>query len=976
MQNTKYTDELRQHSREYGSLPFWSWNDRLEPERLRAQIRDMHELGMNGFFMHARSGLETEYLSDEWYGAIKVCVDEAKKLGMEPWAYDENGWPSGFAGGKLLDDPYNHAKFIKSAVKDSFDPDALAVYVIKDGRSRRVSAPEAGVDSYFCVYKHSDPTYVDTLNDIVTRKFIEATHEDYKARLGDAFGTEMPGFFTDEPQYFRYATVWSDILPEEFREYYGYDIFSALDAMFTDFEGAQEFRYDYWRLAHELFINNFIKVIYDWCEANNCRLTGHAVEETFLAGQMWCCGGIMPFYEYEHIPGIDHLGRNYDQGIASKQLGSAAAQLGKEKVLSEMFACCGWDVSPLELKRIAESQYVAGINLMCQHLYPYSERGQRKRDYPAHYSQHLPWQKQMKHFDEYFNRLGYTLSRGTEIAPVLLLHPIHSCWLNYKREPDGITVAELDESLRKVSWDLYDRHIDFHYGDEDLMRKHGRVEDGKLIIGRQSYSCVVLPKLYSLDASTAKLLREFAAQGGRFVLTDAAPDRIDGRTVDPGALDFLKSNTDIDTLAAESELRVSTRLHDVRAMLRRTERGRLAFVVNLTGETVKGVRIGLTGAAHLNVLDLEEGVFRRVETSCCEKCGSLRTELDLEPGQSVLITEFEGENELEPIVRSASIRLDRPFASVTKPQNMLPLDHARISYDGVNFEENRPIQLVRDILYRTRYAGDLWLRFEFSVKELPAEVCIAVEPMRIREITANGTSVTLTGSGWFDPSFLTADITPLLRPGVNDVTVKVNYFQRDYVYYVLYGGVSETLRNCLLFDTELETMYLFGHFGVDTSAGNFEEGPKNSLIYTGPIALTREPASIALADIPRSGYPFFAGCVEFETTVDYKPGDPTELTLKGRYSVAEIFVNGRFAKALMFSEHVNLAAWLRTGENVLRVRLVNSNRNLMGPHHNTDPEPLALGPIQFSYEGHWSEDGKCGWYHERYALVKFGAVTE
>ena len=976
MRNTKYVDELKTRSREYGSLPFWSWNDRLEPERLKAQIRDMHELGMNGFFMHARSGLETEYLSDEWYDAIKVCVDEAKRLGMEPWAYDENGWPSGFAGGKLLDDPYNHAKFLKAETKDHFDPEALAVYIIKDGVSRRVTGAEAGADNYFCVYRCTDPTYVDTLNDIVTRKFIAATHEDYKARLGDAFGTEMPGFFTDEPQYFRYATVWSDILPEKFRESYGYDIYSALDAMFTDFDGAQEFRYDYWRLAHELFINNFIKVIYDWCEANNCRVTGHAVEETYLAGQMWSCGGIMPFYEYEHIPGIDHLGRNYDQGIASKQLGSAAAQLGKKKALSEMFACCGWDVSPLELKRIAESQYVAGINLMCQHLYPYSERGQRKRDYPAHYSQHLPWQKQMKHFDEYFNRLGYTLSRGSEIAPVLMLHPVHSCWLNYKRELDAATVAELDESLRGVSWALYDRHIGFHYGDEDLMRRYGRVEDGKLIVGQQSYTCVVLPKIYSLDASTAKLLREFAAQGGRFVLTDAAPERIDGRIAAPGMLDFLKSNTDLDTLAAESELRVSTRLHDVRAMLRRTERGRLAFVVNLTGETVKGVRIGLKGAAHLNILDLEEGVFRRVEADRCEKCGALRTELDLEPGQSVVVTEFEGEDELDPVVRSAPIKLDRPFTSVTKPQNMLPLDHARISYDGVNFEADRPIELVRDILYRTRYAGELWLRFEFEVKELPALVNVAVEPMNLLGLTVNGAPLEFSGSGWFDPSFLTAGITSLLHTGVNDVTVKLNYFQRDYVYYVLYGGVSETLRNCLLFDTEIETIYLYGHFGIDTGAGSFEKGPKNSLIYTGPRAICAAPESIDMADITRSGYPFFAGSVEFETSVEYVPGAPSELTLRGRYSVAEIFVNGRFAKALMFSDHVNLAPYLREGVNTLRVRLVNSNRNLMGPHHNTDPEPYILGPVQFSYEKQWTEDGQCSWYHDRYALVWFGAETE
>ena len=88
--------KIRETAPSYGSIPFWSWNDRLEEGELRRQIGRMQELGMSGFFMHARGGLETEYLSDEWFHAVNVCIDEAKKRGMEAWAYDENGWPSGF----------------------------------------------------------------------------------------------------------------------------------------------------------------------------------------------------------------------------------------------------------------------------------------------------------------------------------------------------------------------------------------------------------------------------------------------------------------------------------------------------------------------------------------------------------------------------------------------------------------------------------------------------------------------------------------------------------------------------------------------------------------------------------------------------------------------------------------------------------------------------------------------------------------
>ena len=47
------------------SIPFWSWNDKLDPEELREQIRDMKSVGIGGFFMHARGGLRTEYMGEE-----------------------------------------------------------------------------------------------------------------------------------------------------------------------------------------------------------------------------------------------------------------------------------------------------------------------------------------------------------------------------------------------------------------------------------------------------------------------------------------------------------------------------------------------------------------------------------------------------------------------------------------------------------------------------------------------------------------------------------------------------------------------------------------------------------------------------------------------------------------------------------------------------------------------------------------------
>ena len=54
-------------------------------------------------FIHPRPGLITEYLSDEWFELYKYAVEKGKELGMKVWIYDENSYPSGFAGGHVPD---------------------------------------------------------------------------------------------------------------------------------------------------------------------------------------------------------------------------------------------------------------------------------------------------------------------------------------------------------------------------------------------------------------------------------------------------------------------------------------------------------------------------------------------------------------------------------------------------------------------------------------------------------------------------------------------------------------------------------------------------------------------------------------------------------------------------------------------------------------------------------------------------------
>ena len=973
MKNT--LEAIKNAAPSFGSIPFWSWNDRLEDDELRHQIRVMKSLGMSGFFMHARGGLETEYLSDEWFHAVDVCVREAEALGMEAWSYDENGWPSGFAGGALLHDKKNFALAIEQRTgawpADGEAEDVIAVYEKNaDGTFTHVTE-DTGRGEYLILYKRYDESYVDTLDASITEQFIELTHAEYKRRIPAGQwgkGHAMPGFFTDEPQYYRWGNPWSNTLPGEFERAYGYSIYEKLPAVFYDFDGADKFRYDYYYLLHRLFINNFIKKIYDWCEANGAALTGHAVEESSLGGQMMCIGGVMPFYEYETIPGVDYLGRGIQDDISFKQLGSAAAQLGKQKRLSEMFACCGWDVSPTELKRIAEVQYAGGVNLMCQHLYPYSERGQRKRDYPLHYSEHNPWQPEMAAFDRFFSNLGATLAEGEEYAPLLVIHPIHGAYCKYKKGTDSL--SEIEGKFFALSRFLGQNQVPYHWGDEWMMERMASVEGKTIRVGRCSYGTVMVPFTYSLDTSTVKLLREFKENGGRVLLFDGIPACVDGVPAD-GKLDFLADAGERDQALALRDAKFETPMPEIRKMTRiLPDGGRIVYLANVGTKTHCPVKIDLPrgnwAELDMDTLTLKPVCFERREDGVVVtlKFG------DAESHVLVCSEEIDLPAAPAPVLHDRFIPIPRTVRLAEHPENVLTLDTASRSNDGVHYDEPLSIYGIKDNLLRERYDGRVWLKFTYDAATVPESLRVAVEPMYER-VTVNGTEVTPDKSRWwFDKSFATAEIAALTREGKNEIVIEVNHHQRDYVYYVLYSGVSESLRNCLVFDVEVEPIYLLGDFALRCN-GVFADGERNSTVYDGGFTLTAQPAAVPARDVVRGGFPFYGGPMATAFDYDWKEGRPTVLRCDGRFAVAHIAVNGEEAGTMLFEREIDLAPYLKEGRNEISVKIVNSMRNAMGPHHRHDPEPYGVGPGTFSFEKEW-RGRECRGYVDRYAFVRFG----
>ena len=157
--NFKHVDK------KYRPIPFWSWNEKLDTDETKRQIGIMDDVGIGGYFMHARGGLTTEYMGEEWFDNIAASIEEGDKRGMHSWAYDENGWPSGFGGGKVngLGDEYRQ-KILKCEPATGENKPGSHTVAVKDG-----------VRYFYDINEF----YVDVLDANVVRKFIDEVYAKY-----------------------------------------------------------------------------------------------------------------------------------------------------------------------------------------------------------------------------------------------------------------------------------------------------------------------------------------------------------------------------------------------------------------------------------------------------------------------------------------------------------------------------------------------------------------------------------------------------------------------------------------------------------------------------------------------------------------------------------------------------------------------------------------------------------------------------
>ncbi|MBQ3132781.1 MAG: helix-turn-helix domain-containing protein [Clostridia bacterium] len=942
-------------------IPFWSWNGELKPDRLRKQIEWMRQTNNGGFFMHARAGLRTEYLSKEWMDSVALCADAAGS-DMSAWVYDENGWPSGFVGGKLLENEANHDQYLMHTIGE-FDPNAAVSYCIDGDVLRRVNEPVDGA-THLNITIHIAAATTDILNPNVTNQFLQLTHESYKERFGDDFARKIAGFFTDEPQYQRWHTAYTPMVAKYFRDHYDEDIFDKIGLLFVEQDGYRDFRYRYWKAMQSLMLSNFSKKVYDWCDNNGVKLTGHYVEEQALGRQIMCCAGVMPFYEYEHIPGIDWLGSSTNNELSCRQVGSAAMQLGKKQILVEAFASCGWDITPRSLRRVFGFQAVTGgVNLLCQHLLPYEEYGQRKRDFPAHYSPVNPWvNEQFDEFNLYIGRLSKLVGESKEPVRVALLHPIRGAYFDYKREggniPDYTYTADCgvkaatDQLLRDCR--LFSASgIAFHFLDETLLERHGFVEGDRIGCGHCTYDYLVLPHIVTMDWSTERHLRQYVKNGGKVLILGDPPSYLEGS---PYNYDYLQSNCTFEEIEASMPVHIGGTEHKLYLSYRLHGDAPFLLVQNSSPDECFDQTFRFDDSVQsLMKLDL-----------CTMQTEQVPLSLHIAAGETLVLFPSGQPMSKRREIYETAFRLQD--ATVRFDANYLPIDKVRYSTDGQNWSHLYPCRGLFHKLLQERYEGDLYLKYEFEMRELPQEIKLLAEEDSTGEQWVNGHPIVFTEQAEIESHMWMTDIAEYVQLGKNDYTVKLNWYQSEQVYYVLFGkGVTEGLKNCLVYDRELEPVILAGHFGVYSDQEYQNDSHDSRYVFGDKFYIGAPPVTVT--EPVTDGLPFFRGKLTISQDVSWTE-DVTHLRFNGTFQSAYIRINGQDAGTLLFDRSVNIRPYKQPGLNRVEIDFIISNRNLLGPHHNnTVLARHAVSPATWELGATW-DDNRNPFYRENYEFLK------
>ena len=972
--------EFRQPSKEYGGVPLFVWNDNITKEGIDERMQDLKNAGFGGVFVHPRPGLITEYLSDKWFELFRHAVNKGKELDMNVWIYDENSYPSGFAGGHVpaqMPESYNQGQGLQPTDTTTIPPDYSKYFLILKNDGEKYTDITASAQSelgkigdYTLISKtyqgksewYGGFSYVDLLYPGVTQKFIEVTMPGYKKIAGDEFGKTVPGVFTDEPQLMSPGGIrWTPDLFDVFQSQWGYDLKLTLPSLWKEVGDWKKVRYNYTWTLLKLFIERWSIPYSEYLEKNGLEFTGHYWEHEWP--RMRHGGDNMAMYAYHTLPAIDMLFNtefNEESPTAQfgnirsvKEVASVSNQFGRQRTMCETYGGAGWEITFKDLKRLGDWQFALGINLFDQHLVSYTLTGDRKYDYPPSFTYHNPWFKSYIHLNRYNSRLSLALSSGKQVNKILIIEPTTTAWLydsyiNSRSKSED--VYRIGKSFQQFVTTLEKNQVEYDLGSEDIIRTHGKSGKKEFTVGKCTYTQVVIPPLTeTLDNSTFRLIKQFVADGGK-LLAFSAPTLIDGTPNDDVSEFFRQETANIIHVPELSSQTIKLyfqggdlnfgnvyggNLYHYRRLM---EDGQIIFLANSSMEDATTGSLIISGKDAV-MLDAFTGEI--MDYPEVKEGKNIQISFSLSPAESLLL--FISDNKLSGYKLPVGDMVVNQVAAKSEIMvkrdntNVLPIDFCDLRIDGKTIKDIHVLEASTAVFRENGFPkGNPWneaIQYKTSIID--------------RVFDKNSgfvASYLFTINGQFDFSTIKAVVEKpeLWTVTVNGHNVDANpgewWLDHSFGVFAI-GPWVKTGKNIISvncapvkIDAIIEPVYILGDFSVEPADKGWKiDAPVNSL---------------TTGSWKEQGHPFYSWDVTYMKEFEIMKKSSCYKIGLGNWkgTVAELIVNGKSAGPFVLStDKVDVTEFVTIGTNIIEVKITGSLKNLLGPHHN-NPIPGFAGP--------------------------------
>jgi hypothetical protein len=970
---------------DYRSAPLWDWNDKITEDGIDFQMKKFKEGGLGGVFIHPRPGLITEYLSEDWNHLYDYTIQKAKELGMKVWIYDENSYPSGFAGGHVpaqMPDSYSHGTGMSCETQEVFKPDTSQYEVIlkMEGNGFKDITnnyqPEIGAKGKYYLFKktygqktywYGNYPYVDLLYKGVTQKFMDITMKGYEKYNKADFGKTLMGIFTDEPNLEaamnrRSAFRWTPDLYSVFEKRWGYDLKTNYPSLVEEVGNWKKVRHDYYVTLLEMFIDRWSKPWNKYCEENGLAWTGHYWEH----GWPRPTEGIdeAAFYIYHQMPGIDMLGNEmiprglggqFGNTRAVRELLSAANQGGYSRRLSETYGGAGWEINFTNLKRLLDWEVVLGVNFVNQHLSYFTMKGVRKFDYPPTFSYHEPWWSDYREMGDYIGRICLATSAGQQINKTLVLQPNTTSWMYFSRKVKNAVVDTIEHDFKTFIYQLERNHFEYDLGSEYVLRSIGSVEGANMVVGQRTYDLVVIPKtMQNVDKSTYEMLKKFLSGGGKILSFTNNVPYIDGAEADKmKALmnDYSKQwvfagspdEEAVKKLFALNDFSISEpspKTGELYYQRRIMKDGQLIFVVN--SDTIQNAlaSINVKGASVVK-MDLITGKCYQVPVKMVNsqsKIGVSQFSIDIPPVGSALYY-ISNENVSEPVDNysdSQSIREIKESNSskirvICDNENVLVIDYLDLKAKNIDMPETHFMKAMYKLFEVNKFPmGNPWQhKIQYKQDYLALDTFKVGSGFEAAYHFNVSQSIDLKSLGKISavverPELWKIYLNGYPLPSVSTDGTKEWWVDRDFHRFPI-GDKLKKGENILTI--KAEKMSVHAELMPVYIVGDFLLKPlkQGFEIANGKLS--------GLGSWKDKGYPFYSQKVSYSQVFSLPDKDSHYLVKLDKWNgtLAEVAVNGTNAGLIAYPPYqLDISSFLKPGDNEIKITVIGSNKNSFG----------------------------------------------